>query len=275
MKSWRLVLMVVGFVIAGCSSEPLQEFLATAADTDADAEVAGESTTATTTTPPAAAEVPLRAASTGSFCAAADMPNIDGLAVSAEGGLNVRQAPRDGTIVTTLPNATIVTTSDDPLACGVLDDGSVWFLITAPTLGAPGWVHSGFLEGVGGAQTAPEPGNATAPDGDRGTAPDLESATDEAAILAAAPVITADDRPAEFGRRCSNPQLPRASELTVVNDGGVNRRAWPGDGTVIELLDPGTVVSVTVIVNQCAVLDDGSIWYEIGRGGWVHSGFLG
>lgn len=174
MKSWRLVLMVVGFVIAGCSSAPLHEFLAEVGDTDsqvatagdAQAEVAGESLTATSTateTETARATGSARATSSGSSCVTSEMPNMDRLAVSAEGGLNARQAPGNGSIITTLSNGTIVTTSDDPLACGVIEDGSVWYLITAPPLGGPAWVHSGFLQPVAGAITAPDTANVTAP----------------------------------------------------------------------------------------------------------------
>lgn len=69
----------------------------------------------------------------------------DGVSLRAEAGV-------DAELIATLPEGQAVTIDDGPYT---LDDGSSWYAVTAETEYGTlyGWVHAGYLEGVG---TAPE-----------------------------------------------------------------------------------------------------------------------
>lgn len=69
----------------------------------------------------------------------------DGVSLRAEAGV-------DAELITTLPEGHAVIIDDGPYT---LDDGSSWYAVTAETEYGTlyGWVHAGYLEGVG---TAPE-----------------------------------------------------------------------------------------------------------------------
>ena len=91
--------------------------------------------------------------------------------------------------------------------------------------------------------------------------------------------LSDEERPDGFGEACSAAQLPTADQLAVSADGGLRARALPGDGDVVALIPDGTVIDTFSEPTDCGVLEDGSVWFQVGSpllatGGWVHSGFL-
>ncbi len=87
------------------------------------------------------------------------------------------------------------------------------------------------------------------------------------------------DRSAALGRACGNNELPIPDQFTVTAQSGLRARQLPGNGDIITVLPNGTIVDTFPEQDTCGVLDDGSIWFNIGTpllatGGWVHSGFL-
>ncbi len=89
----------------------------------------------------------------------------------------------------------------------------------------------------------------------------------------------APDRPEAFGDPCGNGQLPALEQMQVNASSGLRARRVPGDGEVLTVLANGTVVDTFGEAEDCGVLPDGSVWFQIGTpllatGGWVHSGFL-
>ena len=253
-KRWRVALIGIALVAASCGSDDAGTAAeltsttttpATAATTAADSEAADTEVAGATAQSPAPQVDDDRPVAFGEPCGNDQLPVLEQMEISADGGLRARQLPGDGDIIRVLPDGTVVDTFGEAQDCGVLADGSVWFQIGTPLLATGGWVHSGFLEPTTGS-TAP---------------------------------ASTGDRPAALGDPCGNDQLPVLEQMAVRANRGLRARQLPGDGDIIRVLPDGTVVDTFGEAEDCGVLADGSVWFQIGTpllatGGWVHSGFL-
>ena len=247
-KNWKVALAGIALIAASCGSDGSDPVAAAETTTTTTAVVVEESIAPEVAGETLESEVEERLDGLGEACGDDDLPMLDQMVVTAASGLRVRQLPLEGDVIDVLPTGTVVDTIAEANSCGVLEDG-VWFEIGSPLLATNGWVSADFLG----------PADAPVDVGD-------------------VPVITDDDRPEAFGVPCDNTQLPVAEQWIVIADGGLNARAFPVDGPIIEVLPTGTVVDTVGDENSCGVVDDG-VWFEIGTpllatGGWVSADFL-